>query len=193
MTTIELLLSRRSVLAVNLGDPAPNNEELDQILRAGIRAPDHGRAEPWRIQILRKAAQKALAEICVDVFRREYPDAPEALVEQERQRPQRSPLLLVVTSYPNADKFAKVPELEQKLSAAAVCQNILIATQALGYNAQWVTDWPAYHAEIRQALGHSADTDIVAFIHIGTAIEAPKERPRPEFDAIVSEWNPGQA
>ncbi len=190
MTTIDLLLSRRSVLAINLCDPAPDDDELDQILRAGIRVPDHGRAEPWRIQILRKEAQRALADVCVDIYLRENPDAPEALIEKERERQQRSPLLLVVTSHPNADKFAKVPELEQVLSSAAVCQNILIATQALGYNAQWVTDWPAYHANVREALGHSADTEIVAFIHIGTAIEAPKERPRPDFDAIVSEWRP---
>lgn len=193
MTTIDLLLSRRSVLAINLGDPAPDDGELDQILRAGIRVPDHGRAEPWRIQILRREAQRALAEVCVDVFVRDNPDAPEALVEQERERQLRSPLLLVVTSHPNSEKFAKVPELEQVLSSAAVCQNILIATQALGYNAQWVTGWPAYHAEVREALGHSADTDIVAFIHIGTASEAPNERQRPDFDTIVSEWHPGGA
>ena len=189
MTTIDLLLTRRSVLAINLVDPAPDDDELEQILRAGIRVPDHGRAEPWRIQILRKEAQRALAEVCVDIFVRENPDAPEPVIEQERQRQQRSPLLLVVTSHPNAEKFAKVPELEQVLSSAAVCQNILIATQALGYNAQWVTGWPAYHAEVREALGHSADTDIVAFIHIGTASEAPNERQRPDFDTIVSEWH----
>ena len=92
MTTIDLLLTRRSVLAINLVDPAPDDDELDQILRAGIRVPDHGRAEPWRIQILRKEAQRALAEVCVDIFVRENPDAPEALVEQETQRQQRSPL-----------------------------------------------------------------------------------------------------
>ena len=190
MTTIELLLARRSVLAVNLGDPAPDDDELEKILRAGIRVPDHGRAEPWRIQVLRKHAQKSLAETSVEIFIRENPEAPDALVEQERERHQRSPLLLVVTSHPNAEKFAKVPKLEQVLSSAAVCQNILIATHALGYSAQWLTGWPAYHVEIRKALGHSADTEIVAFIHIGTAADAPKERQRPDFDTIVSEWNP---
>jgi len=190
MTTMDLLLTRRSVLAMNLGEPAPSEEELDQILRAGIRVPDHGRAEPWRIQVLRKEAQRALAEICVEIFRRENPEAPNALVEQERERHQRSPLLLIVTSHPNPSKLKKVPELEQVLSSAAVCQNILIATQTLGYNAQWVTDWPAYHSEVRETLGHSAETNIVAFIHIGTAKEPPNERPRPEFETIVSEWNP---
>ena len=189
-STIDLLLTRRSALAMNLGEPGPDDESLDKILRAGIRVPDHGRAEPWRIQVLRKDAQRALAEISVEIFRRENPDAAEAQIEFERARPQRSPVLLIVTSHPRPEKFANVPEIEQTLSSAAVCQNLLIATEALGYNAQWVTDWLAYHPKVRVALGHQADTRIVGFIHIGTAGEPPHERPRPEFEAIVSEWEP---
>ena len=71
-----------------------------------------------------------------------------------------------------------------------MCQIILVATLALGFNAQWVTDWPAYHPEIRRFLGHDEETQIVGFIHIGTAAEPPKERPRPDLDSIVSEWKP---
>ena len=187
--TLDLLLTRRSVLAKNLGEPGPDEESLHKILSAGIRVPDHGRAEPWRIQVLRKDAQRALAKICVEIFKRETPSAGDVQIEVERQRPQRSPVLLVVTSHPDSQKFAKVPEIEQTLSSAAVCQNILIATRALGFDAQWVTDWPAYHPEIRVALGHQADTRIVGFIHVGTGIERPNERQRPQFDAIVSEWS----
>ena len=187
--TLDLLLTRRSVLAKNLGEPGPDDESLHKILSAGIRVPDHGRAEPWRIQVLRKDAQRALAETSVEIFKRETPSAADVQIEVERQRPQRSPVLLVVTSHPDPQKFAKVPEVEQMLSSAAVCQNILIATRALGYDAQWVTDWPAYHPEIRVALGHQADTRIVGFIHVGTAVERPNERQRPKFDAIVSEWS----
>ena len=190
ISTIDLLLTRRSVLAMNLGEPGPDEESLQKILRAGIRVPDHGRAEPWRIQILHKDAQRALAEICVEIFKRENPAAAEVQIDAERERPQRSPLLLIVTSHPKPEKFAKVPEIEQTLSSAAVCQTILIATQALGYNAQWVTDWPAYHPEVRAALGHQVDTKIIGFIHIGTASELPNERPRPEFETIVSKWDP---
>jgi len=190
IATIDLLLTRRSVLAMNLGEPGPDEESLQKILRAGIRVPDHGRAEPWRIQILHKDAQRAFAEICVEIFKRENPAAAEVRIDAERERPQRSPLLLIVTSHPKPEKFAKVPEIEQTLSSAAVCQTILIATQALGYNAQWVTDWPAYHPEVRAALGHQVDTKIIGFIHIGTASELPNERPRPEFETIVSKWDP---
>ena len=188
---VELLLTRRSVLAKDLAEPGPTEEDLDTILNASLRVPDHGRVEPWRIQILRKPAQSALAHLCADIFERENPTASPALLAAERERMQRSPVLLVVSSHPNPQRFDKVPAIEQVLSAGALCQNMLIATQALGYGAQWVTGWPAYHAEVRVALGHSQDTDIVGFVHIGTAAEAPKERPRPDPAAMITEWPPG--
>ncbi len=188
--TINLLLTRRSVLAKALGEPGPNDQQLQTILRAGLRIPDHGRAEPWKIQVLDASAQRALGEFSATLFRSENPKAKDVLIEFERERPQRSPVLLIVSFHPNKQKLAKIPEVEQLLSTGAVCQNILVATQALGYNAQWVTDWPAYHPEIRRFLGHDEETQIVGFIHIGTAAEPPKERPRPDLDSIVSEWKP---
>ena len=188
--TVNLLLTRRSVLAKDLGEPGPNDQQLQTILRAGLRIPDHGRAEPWKIQVLDASAQLAVGEFSATRFRRENPKAKDVLIEFERERPQRSPVLLIVSFHPNKQKLAKIPEVEQLLSTGAVCQNILVATQALGYTAQWVTDWPAYHPEIRRFLGHDEETQIVGFIHIGTAAEPPKERPRPDLDTIVSECKP---
>ena len=188
--TVNLLLTRRSVLAKDLGEPGPNDQQLQTILRAGLRIPDHGRAEPWKIQVLDASAQRALGEFSATLFRSENPKAKDVLIEFERERQQRSPVLLIVSFHPNKQKLTKIPEVEQLLSTGAMCQNILVATQALGYNAQWVTDWPAYHPEIRRFLGHDEETQIVGFIHIGTAAEPPKERPRPDLDSIVSEWKP---
>ena len=191
-STIDLLLTRRSVLAKDMISPGPSNEELQTILRCGLRVPDHSRAEPWRVQILDKPAQQALGDFCAELFQREHPEANEVLVELERQRPQRSPTLLVVTFHVNEQKLAKIPEVEQLLSCAALCQNILVATAAMGYRGQWLTDWPAYHPEVIEYLGHGEGTQIVAFIHIGSVETLPNERPRPEFDNIVSEWRPSR-
>ena len=185
---IDLLLSRRSVLAKDLGEPGPSAEQLETILAAGLRVPDHGRVEPWRIQVLHKAAQASLARLCREIFERENADASSVLIEAEHERMQRSPLLLVVSSHPDPQRFVKVPAIEQVLSAGALCQNMLIAAQALGFGAQWVTGWPAYHPRIRTALGHTTDTEIVGFVHIGTPPAPPRERARPDPEAIISEW-----
>ena len=50
MDALDLLLNRRS--ASRLAEPAPAGEQLENILRAGLRAPDHGTLQPWRFYIM---------------------------------------------------------------------------------------------------------------------------------------------
>jgi nitroreductase len=171
-------------------EPGPSDADLRRILRAGIRVPDHGRIQPWRIQVLKKPGQLRLATAVANVFRADNPEATDKQVAMEYDKPLRAPILLAVTCHPNPSRFDKIPEIEQQRSAAAVCQNILTATCALGYAGQWLTGWTAYHPQIRQALGHQANTDIAGFIYIGSQPEnPPKERGRPKFDDIVSHWD----
>src|ERR1019366_5768919 len=35
----------------------------------------------------------------------------------------------------------KIPEWEQVLSAGAVCMNLMVAANALGFASSWLTDW----------------------------------------------------
>lgn len=187
MSTLDLLLKRRSVVAKNLGEPGPSDAELEVILQAGIRVPDHGKLGPWRIQVLKKQGQAALGEILARLYADDNPEAEPRLIEIERQRPQRAPVLLAVMA--RVDPLhPKIPELEQRLSGGALCQNILIAAHASGYAAQWLTEWPAFHPGVKQALGHDTEDDIIGFIYIGTPIERPTERGRPTLDQIASEW-----
>src|ERR1700716_459208 len=60
MRALELLLSRQSAGA--LQEPAPEGAELDLILDAGLRAPDHGRLRPWRFVLIRGAQRAKWAE-----------------------------------------------------------------------------------------------------------------------------------
>ena len=187
MDTIDLLLKRRSVVAANITEPGPDAAALETILRAATRVPDHGKLAPWRIQVLHKEGQERLGDLFADLFAKEIPEANDKQIEFERQRPQRAPVLLVVTS--KVIKPHKIPELEQLLSGGAVCTNMLIAANALGFCAQWLTEWPAYRPEITRALGHDPESDqIIGFVYIGTPAEPPTERLRPALEDVVSEW-----
>ncbi|HET8728537.1 MAG TPA: nitroreductase [Alphaproteobacteria bacterium] len=187
METIDLLLTRRSTSVRLITDPGPTDEQLELILRAATRVPDHGKLAPWRIQVLRGEGQRRLGDFLAGMFAAEIADANDKQIAFERERPQRAPLLLVVTS--KIRKHHKIPEMEQLLSGAAVCQNILVAAQALGVAANWITEWPAYRKEVVRHLGHDPETDrIIGFIYLGTASEKPDERPRPALDEVVSEW-----
>lgn len=187
MDAVDLLLSRRSVLAVNIGPPGPDDEALQTMLRIATRVPDHGKLTPWRIQVLREEGQRQLGDLLARLFAEANPAATEKQVNFERNRLQRAPLLLAVTAKIRPNH--KIPEMEQLLSAGAVCYGLLIAAKAVGYAAQWLTEWPAYRPEVVEALGHDPQTDrIVGFVYLGTATEPPAERPRPELADIVSDW-----
>jgi nitroreductase len=179
---LEALFNRRSAPAPTLQQPGPSPEQMDVLIRLGLRVPDHGKIGPWRIvrftpeakaQVVEKL--KALAE-----SRGEKKDVG-ALIKMSTP-----PDMLMVVSAPIQPH--KIPLWEQQLSAAAVCQNLLIAAGAMGYGANWITDWYAYDAEARTILGVKEDENVAGFIYLGTPSEPPLERERPDYDARVSWW-----
>ncbi len=181
---LDLLTSRRSVVAKNLGEPGPDARALKAILEAGIRVPDHGKLGPWRLQVLSRSAQAALGDLLARLHAEDHPDARDEQIAFERLRPMRAPVLIAVST--RLRREHKIPEIEQLLSCGAVCQNLLNAATLLGFAAQWLTEWPAYDARVRSALGVPDGDHIVGFVSIGTPIEAPNERPRPAFEDVVS-------
>jgi nitroreductase len=80
----------------------------------------------------------------------------------------------------------KIPELEQTLSAGAVCLSLVNAALASGWGACWLSGWPAYDSEIQGALGLAPQEWIAGFIHIGTSAATPPERPRPDIAALTT-------
>ena len=185
---VEFLRNRRSVVAANLSEPGPSVDELRSIIEIGLRVPDHARCGPWRIQIIRKKGQARLGELYASIFKREDENPTREKIDYWRERPQSAPILLAITCHPNKEKLHKIPLWEQILSGGAMCQNILNASHAIGYSAQWLSEWPAYHKEVKELLGHDEEIEIYGFIFIGTPTEAPKERKRIAAEDVVSEW-----
>ena len=185
---IDFLTTRRSVTARNLGDPGPSDEELDLILKAGMRVPDHGKLGPWRFVVIKGAARAAFGDVLADAFTRENPDAFDELVEVERERFQRAPVIVAVLS--RITPGHKIPEWEQTLSSGASCMNMLNAAHAIGYSAQWLTEWPAYNDDVAAALGCGENERVAGFVYVGTAKEPPAERTRAEYETVVREWTP---
>lgn len=185
---LDYLLKRRSASAKALMDPGPDDAQLETILRAAMRIPDHGRLTPWRFIIIRGENRAAFGKVLGEAYRRAHPDAIEELIEVEEERFLRAPVVVAVTS--QVTKGHKIPEWEQMLSSGAACLNMLHATHASGFGAQWITEWPAYDETVKAALGLGPDDNIAGFIYIGSPKEAQAERIRPEYDDIVSEWRP---
>ena len=180
---LRFLALRRSSAAVTLTDPAPGPAQLADLLRIAARAPDHGKLTPWRFVILEGPDKMAFA------------GRLEALAEHRGDRAlagkltklKAPPMAVVVISSPRA---AAIPEWEQVLSAGAVCTNLLDAALAMGFGANWITDWYSYDAEATAILGLRAGERVAGFLMIGTAREAPLERERPDLDPLITHWEP---
>lgn len=169
-----------------MSEPGPDPETLRAILTIGARIPDHRRVTPFRFVLFEGEARAAFGDILAKTFAAENPDADEPRVAVERNRFLRAPVVIAVIS--SVQPEHKTPVWEQTLTAGAVCQNILLASCAFGFAAQWITEWYAFHDDINKALSMAADEKIAGYMYIGTAKEDPKERARPVLDDIVTKF-----
>jgi nitroreductase len=184
MDAMELLLSRES--ALKLEGPGPDREALDAIFASAVRAPDHGRLRPWRFVVIPEEKRAGFGDVMADCMRRNMPDASAEMLQRERDKAMRAPIIVVAAARVN--KGAKIPAVEQLAAAAAAAQNIMLAANAQGYGAMWKTGAPAYDATVKQTLGLAPDDDIIGFIYLGRQVGGGIQAPRPAAAEYVSVW-----
>ena len=185
--TLELLMLRRSLTVKDMVHPGPSEEQIKQILEIGSRVPDHKKQVPWRFLTFEKSTRGKFGKILRTIFAKNNPKTNEKILDFEENRFLRAPLVIAVISTADKDN-PKVPEWEQILTAGAVCQNILIASNAMGYASQWLTEWYAYDKVVLKELNLNPNERIAGFIYIGTASKQPKERGRPDLANLVKKW-----
>jgi nitroreductase len=182
---IKFLQTRRSITAKNMICNQVNEDDLDDILSCGVRVPDHGALNPWELIVIKGDAKLRIGN---DILAKEYHlNNPEASVDDinfERSRLCRASVVIAVLFKPIS--HPKIPFWEMQLSSGAVCSNLLIAAQSLGYAAQWLTEWYAYNNSMIKELGGNPDTDKIAgFIYIGDKDKTPIERRRPSKEKVI--------
>lgn len=182
-----LLATRRSGKPRDLAAPGPDPDQLRAILASAIRTPDHGKLSPWRFVIVESGRRDAFAAMLRDAYLAGKPDAGRLELEAVDQFARQAPCLVVALSAPA--RASHIPIWEQELSAGAACMNLLAATHAAGFLAGWLTGWAAYSDVVRDAFGNEGER-IAGFIFIGSPTRPLDERPRPDFDAVVSTWEP---
>ena len=179
-------VKRRSVLAKKMDPKIIPDNHINKILAAGIRVPDHGALNPWKIKvIIGEKLKKVDEEIILTEFLNKNPNATDISKEIESKRLQRASVVFAVLSTPI--DHPKIPKWEMVLSSGAVCMNLLSCAQSLGYAAQWLTEWYAYNDKMLEFLGGRKKIDqISGFIYVGHKVEEPNERRRPIPEDIIS-------
>ena len=180
--TLDFLAHRRSASALTLGAPGPSDPELRALLTLAARVPDHGKLSPWRFIVLQGDGKRAFVE-GLEAIAAARPEA--AKLHAKLGKIRVPPLTVAVVS---RVVEGEIPEWEQRLSAGAVCAILIIAAQAMGYGANWITDWYAYDEAATRLLGLGEGERLAGFVHLGTPSEAPLERVRPDIHALVTDW-----
>lgn len=176
--TLAFLARRRSLVVREMGPPGPARADLDRLLAIACRVPDHGKLAPWRFVVIAGRARARLGEVVAAAFQKRQPDAAPTTLDLERGRFLRAPVVVAVVAAPIA--HPKVPEWEQVLSAGAVCHQLLLAANAAGFAAQWLTEWYGYDRDVLAALGLVGGERLAGFIYIGSSDAMPEERRRPD-------------
>jgi len=188
MTALDFLTARLSVPSRSLSEPGPSQAQIDALLAAALRVPDHGKLAPWRLIVIRGEARAKFGAALAAIHRAHEPDAPAAVIDKDRERYNFAPLIVAVVARVD-EQHPKIPAQEQVLSAGYVAYNLLLGAQALGFGAQLLTGWAAYDRDVAKLLGLAANERVIGFVHVGTARESAPERIRPDPATLVGEWH----
>jgi nitroreductase len=179
MDALQLLLNRRSI--AKLSAPAPAGAVLDNILQAGLRAPDHGGIMPWRFVICQNEGQQKLADILLSAAKASQAD--DAVLAKVANAPFRAPMVIVVIA--NTKPHPKVPEFEQYLSAGCAVQAMQLAAVAQGYQGFWRSGKWMFDENVERAFGLKEKDKIVGFLYLGTPECTPAKTPVRDLDKFV--------
>ena len=184
---LSALLTRRSVPAEYLSAPGPGAVQIASAIDAALRAPDHGRVQPWRFRLVQGAARAVFGELLVTATLAREPASAATQLDKLRSRVHKAPLVIVASALLRS--HPKVPESEQLLSAGAGVMNLLNAFHAQGFGAIWLTGPNAYDPAVARALGCADAERLLGFLYVGSVAPGlPSAPARPAQSGFVSDW-----
>lgn len=180
---LAFLTARRSRPAKLFALPVPDRAQLEEILTAATRVPDHGKLEPWRLIVVQGAAFARLADLAETRAHELGGDGE--MVAKGRGQYDLGKLAVVVIAAPKPSP--KIPLTEQLASASALCFGIVNAAEAAGWGACWLTGWPAHDATFAaRAFGCIEGETVAGIVHVATPPADGPDRPRPDLARLVT-------
>lgn len=178
------LLSRHSLGPRWMVAPGPSAEQLALAVQAALRAPNHGRMQPWRAVSISTEQRPALAAL-FEQFARESGKSEEDIAI-ERERAYNGPALLAWVARIDST-VDKVPPHEQWICVGGALSNFMTAVHSMGYGAKILSGRKCQHPAIVRAFCEEGE-QLVGFICIGTATRELEPREKDEPGPRLSNW-----
>lgn len=181
---LDFLLNRRSRPAKTLGDAAPERAEIEMLLTAAARTPDHGKLVPWRFVVLADRARREAIASLAEAYMTEIGTPADQIEKNARAFLQGGVIVAVILS---PKPSPKIPLWEQEMAAGGACLALLNAALAAGWGANWLTGPLAREgAFLADAFGCAEGETVAGFVHIGDEKVVPEDRDRPDVAAITT-------
>lgn len=131
--------------------------------------------------------RNALEAVFRDAALESEPDVVGDGLKRESEKAHHAPCLIaVIARIDPANTLA--PEIEQWVSIGAAIQNMLVASEALGFGAMIVSGRKVRAKAMRKAFGLAADEYLVGFVAIGTSDHVPVALQRALPSDLVTAW-----
>jgi len=181
---LSALLNRHSLGPRWMVAPGPSDEQLLLAIQAALRAPNHGRLQPWRVVTISEAQRPALAAL-FEEFARESGKSEED-VAIERERAWNGPVLLAWVARIDTT-VEKVPPHEQWICVGGAFANFMNAVHMMGYGAKILSGRKCQHPAIVRAFCKEGE-QLIGFICVGTATRELEPREKDEPAPLLSDW-----
>jgi len=177
------LLTRRSQGIKHLSTPGPSAEDLQQMARAALRAPDHGELVPFRFRVVEGPQREALG----DLFAEHAASIGKsgATADLERERALRAPVTVAVIARIDPG-HPQVPVHEQWMCVGGAVTNFLNAAHALGYSGKVLSGNKVRGPAIIRAFCGPGE-QLVAWIAVGTGTREPHVAGR-DATEVLQPW-----
>jgi nitroreductase len=181
MSIFEIITGRRSIGKMTA--QRPDRRDIERLLEVATHAPNHHKVEPWKFIVLAGEVREELGKVMAESLAQRLAETPlplpphdkqVALLNKERTKLLRSPVVIVVVAEPS--KQPNVMSIENIEATAAATQNMLLAAEEMGLACMWRTGDAAYDPRIKQWLQLAPDDHIVAFVYVGYPAIPKSER-----------------
>jgi len=167
MHVFDLMKRRRSI--GKMTGERPTREQIELLLEAATHAPNHHNTQPWKFIVLAGNAREELGTVMAmslaNRLEETSSEKAQAILNKERNKPLRSPVVIVVAA--ESPKQPKVKEIENIEAASAAVQNMLLTAEEMGLACMWRTGDAAYDPHVKQWFGLESGDQIVAFLYVG--------------------------
>lgn len=175
------IISRRSIKNFN-GQPV-DLEDLNDILKDALWAPNHGNRNPWRFVVAAEQGYEKMLEVLRDFAIPKWQELSEETLEKQMKK----------FTGPTAAVFVIVPEdarqkerLEDFAAASALLQNTMLLAWDKGIGSCWKTPGFLDNPKFREVLGAKQGERIISMLQLGYFDEEPKARPRTPIEEVIT-------